>query len=121
MGAGVNAAMLQAALHDSGIRGKALMAPICAFVGLSGWLLGGGFGLLGRYNGLACDSLTHVKLVLADGRLVTATRDGEHRDLFWASCGGGGGTFGVATEFGLRLTPLPGGKSEVTKIDVSWR
>lgn len=85
----------------------------------AGYLLGGGFGLLGRYAGLACDSLTRLQLVLANGSIVEAAPGGPYEDLFWASCGGGGGTFGVATEFTLQLVELPGGASEVTAVEAS--
>lgn len=74
---------------------------------------------MGRYGGLACDSLTRVQLVLANGTSVEAASEGPHSDLFWASCGGGGGTFGVATEFTLKLTELPNNSSAVAVIEVN--
>jgi FAD/FMN-containing dehydrogenase len=73
--------------------------------GMGGFTLGGGSGWLERKFGLACDNLLSVELVTADGDVVTAS-DREHRDLFWA-LHGGGGNFGVATSFRMRLHPLP--------------
>ena len=75
-------------------------------VGIAGLLLGGGLGVLGRTHGLTCDQLVSAEVVLADGRAVTADADSEP-DLFWALRGAGGGQFGVATAFELRVVPGP--------------
>jgi FAD/FMN-containing dehydrogenase len=72
--------------------------------GAGGFLQGGGIGLLTRSAGIASDRVTAAKVVLASGRLVTASAT-ENPDLFWAIRGGGGGNFGVVTEF--TATPLP--------------
>jgi hypothetical protein len=70
--------------------------------GIAGLTLGGGFGHLVRRHGCTVDNLLGVRVVLASGEVVVATRENEHKDLLWA-CSGGGGNFGVITEFTFQL------------------
>jgi FAD/FMN-containing dehydrogenase len=72
-------------------------------VGVAGYTLGGGAGLLSRTYGFAADSLLRAEVVTAGGELITASAD-EHGDLFWA-LRGGGGNFGIVTELEFRLYP----------------
>lgn len=87
----------------------------CPNVGISGHLLGGGFGMLGRSHGLACDSLVSAEIVTADGRIETVS-DEINPDLFWALKGGGGGSFGVVTRYTLKIYPL----DNVSVFGLSW-
>jgi hypothetical protein len=78
-------------------------------VGLGGVVLGGGFGLLTRHLGLASDNLLAAEVVVPDGarsaKILWATEQ-DHSDLLWACRGGGGGNFGIATSYILKLHEL---------------
>ena len=67
---------------------------------------GGGLGFLSSLHGMACDQLLALEMVDATGAVITASAS-SHPDLFKASCGGGGGNFGIVTSFTLRLVQVP--------------
>ena len=79
-------------------RGRAVPGGSCPTVGIAGLTLGGGVGVLSRIYGLTCDNLRSLDIVLADGTTATCNHT-NNRGLYWASRGGGGGNFGVATSF----------------------
>lgn len=83
---------------------KVIPAGLCPTVGLSGATSGGGLGVLDRRHGVTSDNLLEVELVTADGEILTAN-DHQNADLYWATRGGGGGTFGVITALTYRLVP----------------
>ncbi|KOV10324.1 twin-arginine translocation pathway signal [Streptomyces sp. XY431] len=85
--------------------GLAVSGGFCPTVALGGFLQGGGIGLLTRHVGVSSDTVTAARVVLADGRTVTASAD-RHEDLYWAIRGGGGGNFGVVTSYTVAPTTL---------------
>ena len=84
--------------------GLAMPAGSSPDVGVVGYTIGGGIGLLSRRYGLSANNVHAIELVTADGHLVRADREREP-DLFWA-VRGGGGSFGVVTAIELELFPL---------------
>lgn len=78
-------------------------------VGIAGVTLGGGIGLLSRSMGLACDHLLSAEMVVPSGKQdaeVIRVDEQNNADLLWASRGGGGNNFGIATSFTFKIQPM---------------
>lgn len=97
---------------QAGATSRDLMVPAHAYglavstgdtgsVGLGGLITGGGIGYMVRKHGLTIDSVLSATVVTAEGDVLTASPD-QHADLFWA-IRGGGGNFGIVTEFELQM------------------
>jgi hypothetical protein len=91
---------------DTATQKAGLVFPsgVVSHTGASGLILGGGTGWLTRRFGLSCDNVEGFTLVTADSSVVRANSK-ENPDLFWA-LRGGGGNFGVVTEFEVKLHPF---------------
>lgn len=107
--------------------GLAFPAGVVSHTGAAGLVLGGGTGWLNRIFGLSCDNVEGFSLVVADGSLVRANTH-ENEDLFWA-LRGGGGNFGVVTEFEVKLHPVASvlfgaaycAGDDVVRVVQAWR
>ncbi|KAF7714347.1 FAD/FMN-containing isoamyl alcohol oxidase MreA [Penicillium ucsense] len=93
-------------------QGYQVVGGECPTVGLAGgYSQGGGHSALASRYGLAADQVLQWKVVDGTGRIITATRDNEHSDLFWALSGGGAGTYGVVFSMASKAhsaTPVSG-------------
>ena len=97
------------------LHGLATPLGFVSATGVGGLTVGGGFGYLTRRFGWTVDNLAQVEIVTADGTLRHASRR-RAEDLFWA-VRGGGGNFGVVTEFVFRLHPVG---PKVTAGAIAW-
>jgi len=92
---------LDAASHEHGL---ITTAGVVSHTGVGGYTLGGGYGRLNRSYGLTIDVLRSAEIITADGKVRRISEE-EDSDLFWA-IRGGGGNFGVVTEFEYELYPF---------------
>lgn len=84
--------------------GLVTTAGTVSHTGIGGLTTAGGFGRVGRRFGLALDNVVGVDIVTADGQLRHANAE-ENEDLYWG-VRGGGGNFGIVTNFELQLHPM---------------
>jgi FAD/FMN-containing dehydrogenase len=102
--------------RETQLHGLVAILGFISNTGIAGLTLGGGVGYLTRRFGWTSDNLLSMEVVTADGRIVRASEK-ENTDLFWGLCGGGG-NFGVVTNFEYKLYPVG---PEVTAGAIAWR
>jgi FAD/FMN-containing dehydrogenase len=91
VGAGAILGEVNATLGDCMLH---VPAGASSTIGIAGFMQGGGYCWTTRMYGMNCDRVAGVRVMLADGRIVRATRE-VNPSLLWALCGGAGGNFGV--------------------------
>ncbi|PYH93079.1 FAD-binding domain-containing protein [Aspergillus ellipticus CBS 707.79] len=120
LGAGVQAFEAYQAADDHGYQ---IVGGECPTVGIAGgYTQGGGHSALSSRYGLAADQVLKWEVIDGAGNFLTATRDNEHSDLFWALSGGGGGTYGVVWSMTSKLhasTPTSGLNLTFTNANIS--
>lgn len=102
--------------RETQVHGLAAVLGFVSATGIAGLTLGGGFGYLTRRFGWTSDTVRSIQAVTADGRIVRASDD-AHRDLFWG-LRGGGGNFGVATDFEYMLHAVG---PQIVGGAIAWR
>jgi FAD/FMN-containing dehydrogenase len=102
--------------RETQVHGLAAVLGFISNTGIAGLTLGGGFGYLTRRFGWTSDNVLSMDLVTAGGRVVRAS-ERENSDLFWA-LRGGGGNFGVVTNFEYKLYPIG---PEIIAGAIAWR
>ena len=87
----------------------------CPSVCVGGLALGGGIGYLARQYGLTCDSIVNIRLLNAQGEIITVDAN-NYPDLFWALCGAGANSFGIVLGFTFNMYYIP----EVSLVSLRW-
>jgi len=102
--------------RETQLHGLAAVLGFVSNTGAAGLTLGGGMGYVSRRFGWTTDSVLSMDVVTADGRLLRASEK-ENEDLFWG-LRGGGGNFGVVTDFAYKLYPIG---PEIVAGAIAWR
>lgn len=102
--------------RETQVHGLAAVLGFISNTGIAGLTLGGGIGYLTRRFGWTSDTVLSMEVVTAGGNVVRASEK-ENNDLFWG-LRGGGGNFGVVTNFEYRLFPIG---PEILAGAIAWR
>nr|WP_243275186.1 FAD-binding oxidoreductase [Streptomyces albus] len=113
LGPGAQAVDIVSQLAPHGLQ---TISGLCPTVCPGGYILGGGIGWATRKYGMGSDKLRSAEVVLADGSVVRASEKSE-ADLFWALRGGGGGNFGIVTEFQVEPVSIP----SLVNFNLTWK
>ena len=102
IGAGIRAFEIYEAAHEQNLL---VVGGDCPSIGLAGgYTQGGGHSILSSLYGLGADQVLEWEVVTAQGQHLIATPK-QNSDLYWALCGGGGGTYGVVISLVIRTHP----------------
>lgn len=102
--------------RETQVQGLAAVLGFVSNTGIAGLTLGGGIGYLTRRFGWTSDTVLSMDVVTTDGCIVRASEK-ENSDLFWG-LRGGGGNFGVVTNFEYQLYPIG---PEILGGAIAWR
>jgi hypothetical protein len=102
VGCGCNFGKFRAVLKPYGLH---VPGGECDDVCIGGYMQGGGYGFTSVTLGMNCDNVLSIRVLLADGRIVTASPNVNY-DLWWAMRGGTGGSFGILLSVTYKLVPL---------------
>lgn len=110
-------ARLGPVIQKLGQLGLAIPTGTCQSVGIAGLTLGGGIGFLSRTFGLTCDALKSITFLTANSEIIEVNKK-QHPDLFWALCGAGNGSYGIALGFTFKTFDVP--KVSFLKLKWDW-
>ncbi|KAH7433329.1 hypothetical protein KP509_07G064000 [Ceratopteris richardii] len=128
--AGVRIGELYHAIASQSSNRLGFPAGTCSTVGMSGQIMGGGYGMLSRKYGVAADRVLQAQVIDGNGKLIKRVST-SNPDLFWALRGGGGGAWGIVVAWKLKLVDLPEtittfslwktGKQVITDLVYKWQ
>lgn len=102
-------------IESAGALDYAVPTGDCPVVGATGLSLGGGQGVLTRLYGMTCDSITNIKMMTADGKVIDVNET-NYPDLFWAMRGAGNGSYGVVLAITFKMYPV----EKVHYVELAW-
>lgn len=108
-------ARLGPVIEALGKEDRAIPTGTCQSVGIGGLTLGGGLGFLARTYGLTSDALQSITFLTANHEIIEVDKN-NYSDLFWALCGAGNGSYGIALGYTFKTVYIP----SVTFFELQW-
>ncbi|MGI9522169.1 MAG: FAD-binding oxidoreductase [Hyphomicrobiaceae bacterium] len=91
--------------HETALHDLVCVTGSISHTGFAGVALGGGIGHLSRWLGPVVDSIVGYEMVTANGEVIRVDSESDP-ELFWGMRGNGS-SFGIVTEFVLKLQDMP--------------